>query len=202
LSGRMAKFHPNMAPEIGKRGGKALETIKPDGNYSNWDSMSSPSSSSSFTLQLYSLRVEFEYTDLRPCAVLYDPSLDENRLDGLGTGNMHRVGGNFRPTLGVVGKGRPRRARSLSPTRRGVGGRGRGNANGAPLGVRMGTRPTAEPAPPRFTPRHRTSNDPSMRHVRPQVNIRAKDDMVAPTSPGKSPGKVGQYVDLLGSEVG
>jgi len=151
---------------------------------------------------VYLLRVEFEYADLRPRVALYNPSLDEGRQDGLGTGNMHRVGGGFKPTWGVVAKGRPRRARSLSPTKRGVGGRGRGNINGASLGVRMGTRPTAERVPPRFTPHHRIGNDPSMRHVRPQVNIRAKDDMVAPTSPDRSSGKVGQYVDLLGAEVG
>jgi hypothetical protein len=109
---------------------------------------------------------------------VYDPELDEDRDDGLGTGQAHRLGFNFRPNQNVLsGRGRGRRTRSMSP--RGRFGRGRGLVEPGMLGIHMGTRPPKLPSTHRFVA---TAGDPSIRHVRPRVSTHAMDDMAAPSS--------------------
>ncbi|KAF8545061.1 hypothetical protein BDD12DRAFT_812838 [Trichophaea hybrida] len=113
-------------------------------------------------------------------AALYDPELDEDRDDGLGTGQVHRLGFNFRPNQNVLsGRGRGRRTRSMSP--RGRAGRGRGLVDPGMLGIHMGTHPPKLANTPRFVPLMATTGDPSMKHIRPCVSTRAMDDMAAPT---------------------
>lgn len=213
LSGKQVRVSANIAPDIRKYGSKTLREIKKnEGVVSAWGGKSShhppPPLPSQAICHRFELRMLLLKLTLNPTIALYDPSLDENRRDGLGTGQAHRLGGNFRPCMEVLGgKGHPCRARSLSPARRGGdGGRGRGNVKpGTSLGDRMETRPNGAPAPTVFTSIHKTSNDPSMRHVRRKVNTRAKDDMVAlrnPATNGMGDAKVGQYVALHDLQLG
>jgi hypothetical protein len=128
--------------------------------------------------------------------------MDEDRYDGLGGGQSHRLGPNFRPNqLLLAGRGRGRRTRSMSPAaKRGPGGRGRGVEPGQ-LGIQMGTRPGPRPSTPRFAPHMMTSGDPSMRHVRPRVNVRAVDDMVAPSATTSKPSRPPQTAAIQDPHV-
>jgi hypothetical protein len=139
---------------------------------------------------------------------LYEPEMDEHRFDGLGGGQTHRLGPNFRPNQNILaGRGRGRRTRSMSPVpKRGPGGRGRGIEPGQ-LGIQMGTRPPPKSNIPKFSSHMLTSNEPTMRHVRPRVNVRAVDDMVAPTHntpvlPASKPARPAQTADIKDPHVG
>lgn len=107
---------------------------------------------------------------------LYDPSLDEERDDGLGTGQAHRSGENFRPDINFLSGrgGKSRRSRSHSP--RGRAGRKRGLVEPGNLASKMRVARQPRTSVPNFNP---TKFDPKMTVVKPRVSTRALDDMAA-----------------------
>lgn len=119
---------------------------------------------------------------------LYDPTLDEHREDGLGSGQAHRTGANFRPSpsdgymrgRGFARGGSHQRTRSLSP----LPPRGRGRGRTLDLGTRGPSRAPPQ-APPRSTPSDRgLPEEPfNMRSIKPRVQQRAMDDLSLPMMP-------------------
>lgn len=114
---------------------------------------------------------------------IYDPALDEDREDGLGSGQAHRTGNNFRPTGGAMARmggfvkgGSYQRTRSMSPPR----GAGRGRGKILDLGIRPPPPLAREGGRGRGFPDaySKFNKEPlTFRTIKPRVHQQAMDDL-------------------------